>query len=442
MVRHGECLCRGCRREAVVSAGDVRDRPAAAVRSVVAIAVATSVAVAIASTSIRAEAHTRSRSYSSWSIDGREVSVTFSAPALEVTRLQPADASTAELQRALADHVASTVGVRAGGEPCAPIGRPQALAAEPELVRVQWHWRCERMDADAVVVLTIASFFDQWASHVHYARVRKDDGDFVELLFTDGARSHAIGPAGGGVPETSGVSFLDYVRLGVEHILTGADHVAFLLALLLLCTCVRDVVFMITGFTLGHSLTLSLAGLGLVRPDVPVIGAMIGFTIALVAVENVTVAAGGSRAIARVAALPLAAAALLSVLAGLGPPAATLAGLGLFTVCYLSLAGAPEQIARLRPVVIVLFGLIHGFGFAAVLVEVGLPAARLVPALLGFNAGVELGQLAIVLASWTLGGAVAAWLSASRRRLAFDLASAVLCAAGVFWFVGRAYAFW
>ena len=82
-------------------------------------------------------------------------------------------------------------------------------------------------------------------------------------------------------------SFGAYVALGVEHILIGVDHIAFLLALLILCRRPREVVLMVTGFTLGHSITLTLAVLGVVEPHAPVIEALIGFTIALVAVENV-----------------------------------------------------------------------------------------------------------------------------------------------------------
>ena len=97
-----------------------------------------------------------------------------------------------------------------------------------------------------------------------------------------------------------------------------------------------------------------------------------------------------------------------------------------------------EHALRLRPLLTVLFGLIDGFGFANVLLEIGLPTGRLVESLLGFNVGVELGQLAIVAALWACGTILARTLPHGGRPLALDLASTGLCALGVFWFVGRA----
>ncbi len=94
---------------------------------------------------------------------------------------------------------------------------------------------------------------------------------------------------------------------------------------------------------------------------------------------------------------------LLKMLGHIGPPTITLIGLAIFTLCYLSLAATQKRATRLRPLLTVLFGLIHGFGFASVLMQIGLPTDRLVPTLLGFNIGVEIGQLGIVAALWIVG---------------------------------------
>jgi hypothetical protein len=117
----------------------------------------------------------------------------------------------------------------------------------------------------------------------------------------------------------------------------------------------------------------------------------------------------------------------------------TLLGLALFSACYLALAAAPGGSLRLRPAVTLLFGLVHGFGFASVLAEVGLPRGRLVPALLGFNLGVELGQLVAVAGVLALGLLARRAARAGPRALASDGLSAALCALGLFWFLGRAY---
>jgi len=105
----------------------------------------------------------------------------------------------------------------------------------------------------------------------------------------------------------------------------------------------------------------------------------------------------------------------------------------------LPLVETQEQAARLRPLLTVLFGLIHGFGFASVLMDIGLPTHRLVPALLGFNIGVEIGQLGIVAALWSVGTLVVQRFPAADYRLAVDAISAGLCGLGLFWFISRAF---
>jgi hypothetical protein len=120
-----------------------------------------------------------------------------------------------------------------------------------------------------------------------------------------------------------------------------------------------------------------------------------------------------------------------------GVSALTLAGLALFCLCYLALLERVAQPARLRWAVAFLFGLIHGFGFAGVLLEAHLPARRLAQALFGFNAGVELGQIGIVLLVWPVLSYITRWGAAG--RLAIELASAAILALGTFWFVTRAY---
>ena len=118
-------------------------------------------------------------------------------------------------------------------------------------------------------------------------------------------------------------------------------------------------------------------------------------------------------------------------------PAVTLAGLALFVGCYFALLDRVPRPERLRWAVALLFGLIHGFGFAGVLLEADLPPDRLLAALFGFNAGVELGQVGLVAVVWPLwrllGRAPAA------RRLAVEAGSALAAGLGLFWFVSRAY---
>jgi hypothetical protein len=382
-----------------------------------------------------AAAHQRSQSFSSWRVEGAEVRAVWSVLAFEATRLA-AGAPPELLGRIVAAHLAERVAVSRGGAACAPEAPPRPLRARPGHLRVELRFRCP--EAGALVAASDA-FFDLAPSHVHFARVLAPGAAPRELLFTDALRRQTLLAAGD--EESPGVGFLRYVALGVEHILIGYDHLAFLLSLILLGGGLRELGLVVTGFTLGHSVTLSLAALGWVEVDGTLVEALIGFSIALVAAENLAVRARAHRFVARTAA------AALAVLAGLasagwargGPPATTLLGLALFSACYLTLAARSGASRRLRPAITLLFGLVHGFGFASVLAEIGLPRDRLVAALLGFNLGVELGQLVALAAILAVGAAVVRLAAAPRRALAADALSAALCGLGLFWFVIRAY---
>jgi hydrogenase/urease accessory protein HupE len=146
-----------------------------------------------------------------------------------------------------------------------------------------------------------------------------------------------------------------YVGLGVEHILGGLDHLAFVFGLLLLVGPGRALFWTITAFTLGHSATLSLAALGFVALPSRPIEVGIAASIVVLGVELVRQQGGA----------PLTAAA------------------------------APAGAA--------VFGLLHGLGFASALTDVGLPAEAIPLALFSFNLGVELGQLAFVASVLVLG---------------------------------------
>jgi hypothetical protein len=122
-----------------------------------------------------------------------------------------------------------------------------------------------------------------------------------------------------------------------------------------------------------------------------------------------------------------------------GLPSLILLGAGLFAANYLMLSGHLRDAARLRIVVTIVFGLIHGFGFAADLLELRLPSGQLFSILLGFNLGVEIGQLTLVLAA--LGAVVLLRRAklALPRPIVVDTVSAGLVGLGVYWFIGRSY---
>ena len=177
-----------------------------------------------------------------------------------------------------------------------------------------------------------------------------------------------------------------FVPAGVHHILIGPDHLLFLIGLLLLGGSVRRLALVVTGFTLAHSVTLSLAVLGVVAPPNRIVEAVIALSIVYVGVDNLMVQEGRD----------------------------------------------------MRAWIAVVFGFIHGFGFASVLQEMGLVREALGWSLFSFNLGVEVGQLMVVIIVAVALGLLRAWSAVAARRVAY-VGSIGVIAAGSFWFVERVF---
>ncbi len=179
--------------------------------------------------------------------------------------------------------------------------------------------------------------------------------------------------------------FKTFTASGIHHIAIGPDHILFIVGLLLLGGTVRRLLLIISAFTLGHSITLSLAALGIVTPPAHVIEPAIALSIVYVGADNLLVGSKGRDARAWVA---------------------------------------------------LFFGLVHGFGFAIVLRETGLPPRALGLSLFSFNLGVEIGQAIIVLIVASLLGAIQARRPAATRPIVLA-GSLVVIAAGTYWFIQR-----
>jgi hydrogenase/urease accessory protein HupE len=180
-----------------------------------------------------------------------------------------------------------------------------------------------------------------------------------------------------------------YLLLGVEHILSGFDHLLFVLALLILVNGVRRLIFTVTAFTLAHSLTLAGATLGFVNMPGPPIEATIALSIMFVAAEIIH-----------------------------------------------SRQGHPGLTEKYPWVVAFTFGLLHGFGFAGALAQIGLPQTSIPIALLYFNVGVEVGQLLFITAVFA---AIALARQITRR---IDLPGPAWARAAPPYAIGGVAAFW
>ncbi len=201
-----------------------------------------------------------------------------------------------------------------------------------------------------------------------------------------GGTSPAITLAGGGA-QTATEAFWSYIPVGFDHILPrGLDHILFVLGLFFLSVRWQALLWQISAFTLAHTVTLAAGASGVVRIDPDIVEPLIAATIVFVAVENVF----------------------------------------------------SGRLHRWRPVVVFGFGLLHGLGFASVLGQFGLPEAQFLPALIGFNVGVELGQVTVIAAAFL---AVGLWFGNKgwyRGRIAIP-ASVAIALVGGYWFVERVF---
>jgi HupE / UreJ protein len=282
-----------------------------------------------------------------------------------------------------------------------------------------------RIDIESRLFLRVAP------SHLHFIAVRDTSGRNAEAVLTSSRPRASLSLAQAPAAASFWQVVARFLPIGAQHVWSGLDHIAFMLALVLLVGGqLRAALFAATGFTLGHTATLGLAATGILHPDTRAIEALIGFTIAFVALD---VGADGDARM-RPWSAPIAAALIVAGAAALAhlAPMSPLIWLGLAAFVYCYPRGFPRNAIWLAAI----FGLIHGCGFAGALNDLDLPKARLLASLLGFNLGVEAGQATII------GGALAVGLAArhlpiARRRDLAQLAGAALFAVGGFWFVGR-----
>jgi hypothetical protein len=402
-----------------------------------------------------AAAHGRSVSYSNWEVDRHGASVSVRIKLLELTRLGPnvlpPGSIPGGVEPGLPDPLArrfpEDLVLVADERLCTPSSFAERRPDEPGWVRYEWRVECP----EDAVSLSIRSqiLLEVAPSHIHFARAHFSEGQerVREQILTEASPEFRLrrpdevrSDSATGVGDEIGSHFVDYLELGIDHILTGWDHLAFVFGLLLLASRFGEVARLITGFTLAHSLTLALAVQGLVQPRAAAVEATIAFSIALVAIEKGWFASDHDRAVPIFVLACLGLLALASMTGWSSLPPLTIVGLMVFTGCYFALASRSKG-GWLRVFLTFAFGLVHGFGFAGVLVEMSLPTDRLVPALFGFNLGVEIGQIGVVLLLWpTL--VLAARLSSNNvTRLGSEISTAVLCGLGVYWLIERAFPF-
>ncbi len=218
-------------------------------------------------------------------------------------------------------------------------------------------------------------------------RVKQAGADeMVTSWLKDGVMSDPV-PLTGAAPKSMLDLFVEYVRLGFVHILPeGLDHILFVLGLFFLSTQVRPLLVQVTAFTIAHSITLALGLYGIVQISPSIVEPLIALSIVYVAAENILT----------------------------------------------------SQLNPWRPFVVFGFGLLHGLGFAGILQELNLPRESYATGLIGFNVGVEFGQLAVIALAYL---ATTMWFGREtwyRSRIVVP-ASAAIALTGLFWTVQRVF---
>jgi hypothetical protein len=295
-----------------------------------------------------AAAHAVGVSSGEYRLDGKVVHGDLGMASRELARLLPAidtnhdgaiDGDELGASRdAVARALTAGLTVTADGRPCpGSLDRAWAMEAEDGVV-FQVRFTCPEVPGALTLAAPILEGLTP--GHRHLARLFR--AGKAELKVLD--RAHAIWTLGGGAPTSSALGMAwAMLKLGVEHILGGADHLVFLLGLILVGGSLRAMVGVVTAFTIAHSITLALAALSVFAPSPRLVEPAIALSIAYVGVENFFVKDASKR----------------------------------WRITF--------------P-----FGLIHGFGFAAALREIALPRAQVPIALVSFNLGVEVGQLAVL----------------------------------------------
>lgn len=279
---------------------------------------------------------------------------------------------------AVRDFFANRAKIKLGGSPCRLLGAEVARDAKAELFAWKGEYECPNGNPPLEVDYNI--FYGDY-NHRHLLKVKAFDRAFSETLSPE--RSHAQFTA-----DSPSRTFLDFLHLGLEHILIGFDHILFVLTLILGARRIKTLLLLVTAFTLAHSISLALSTLGI-------------FTLSPKLVE------------------PLIAASILLVAAQ-------------------DFFAKDEPNLKLMLLLTFGFGLIHGLGFSYVLQEANLTGGHLLLPLFSFNLGVEFGQLCIVMLVYPLTRLLARTLGGRYLTVKRILLAAIALVA-VYWLVERLF---
>ena len=225
----------------------------------------------------------------------------------------------------------------------------------------------------------------------------------------------------------------------MNHILTGFDHLIFLMGLIILVNNFKHLLIVITGFTLGHSVTLALVALNIVVPNTLMIEALIGFTILFIAVEYMMKEEKNFIPIIAILLSILTFAAISSLFLQISMTLISFMALILITVGYFGILRNLENKGSFRVIITSLFGVIHGFGFGTFLFNSEFDQTNIISALFGFNLGVEIGQIIFLMIFILLNLSLIKLLKSKNHQYLMQTLMIIVSSLGFYWFIQRLY---
>lgn len=330
-------------------------------------------------------AHEFSASYSRLQVEGPVLRVQFTLNVVDLHQLQPPPDTNADGEISDQELIASRENITKAIEGNFRVEGPEAPSSTeiegyerdgPSVLRLNLLYKFGHDLSNLRVTSTMANITQ--SDHYHMLQIAADESTYQYVLdlnhpFID---LDLVGP-------TLGESFRSFVVLGMEHIVTGYDHLAFLVGLLVTTSTLLALIKVVSSFTVAHSITLALATLGIVTLPPRLIESLIALSIAYIAIENFM----GRTLVHR------------------------------WKITFL-------------------FGLVHGFGFSNILREMELTRRLMAVSLFSFNIGVEIGQLLFVCIVFPL----IYYVAGSRWKEQFLAATSLaIMALGFYWFVQRAF---
>tara|TARA_B100001093_G_scaffold212506_1_gene203960 strand:+ start:522 stop:1745 length:1224 start_codon:yes stop_codon:yes gene_type:complete len=387
-------------------------------------------------------AHYFSESYSSWVISDNKVSATFTILKLEATRVlqidkfqeigQEKQLSEGEV---FLEYFKPRISVLESSKKCLLDEVPSLINGKDEYHTIELSYLCDTTNSINIINNVL---FDIAQSHVHLSRININDQILEKALFYND-QTIFINDLKTNKEKSFVDSLTNFISTGMNHILTGFDHLIFLIGLIILVNNFKHLLIVITGFTLGHSVTLALVALNIVVPNTLMIEALIGFTILFIAAEYMMKGEKNFIPIIAILLSILTFAAISSLFLQISITLISFIALILITIGYFGILRNLENKGSFRMIITSLFGVIHGFGFGTFLFNSEFDQTNIISALFGFNLGVEIGQIIFLMIFILLNLSLIKLLKSKNHQYLMQTLMIIVSSLGFYWFIQRLY---